>query len=383
MSIPSSTDDFSRRDAAWMERALALAANGIGLAHPNPMVGCVIEKDGEICGEGFHRYDLRDHAEIVALKFAGNDARGSTLYVTLEPCCHTGRTGPCTNAIIEAGVKRVVVAMEDPNPRVAGKGIAQLCGAGIEVITGVGEEQARRLNADFAWWIRTKRPLVTMKSAITLDGKIAERTGRPSQITSELSRQAAQRLRHEADALLTGVGTVVADDPQLTDRTGRARRRKLLRVVVDSKLRIPPKSKLVGSCDGDVLIFTTTSLDTTKARALNHAGVEVIRTKAIRGRVDLKAVLKELGRRDLPNLLLEAGSELNGAALEAGIVDRLILFYAPRMMGGGVPLAGMAATRILRSSELRDVRFARYGSDFAVEGYLHDVYRNRRASRKH
>jgi diaminohydroxyphosphoribosylaminopyrimidine deaminase/5-amino-6-(5-phosphoribosylamino)uracil reductase len=365
-----------------MERALALASKGIGLAHPNPMVGCVIEKDGEICGEGFHRYDLRDHAEIVALNAAGGDARGATLYVTLEPCCHSGRTGPCTKAIIEAGVKRVVVAMDDPNPRVAGKGIAQLRGAGIEVITGMGEEQARRLNADFGWWIRTKRPLVTLKSAMTLDGKIAERAGRPSQITSELSRQAVQRLRHEADALLTGVGTVRSDDPQLTDRTGRARRRKLLRAVVDSKLRVPLKSKLVRSCDGDVLIFTTTSLETTKARALARAGVEVVRTKAMRGRVDLKAVLKELGRRGILGLLLEAGSKLNAAALEAGIVDRLILFYAPRMMGGGVPMAAIAPTRILPSSGLRDVRLTPYGSDFAVEGYLHDVYGNRRASRK-
>ncbi len=382
MSIPSSTDETSRRDQAWMERALALAAKGTGLAHPNPMVGCVIEKDGEICGEGFHRYDLRDHAEIVALKVAGDEARGATLYVTLEPCCHTGRTGPCTNAIIDAGVKRVVVAMEDPNPRVAGRGMAQLRRAGIEVIGGVGQGQARNLNADFACWIRTKRPLMTLKSAMTLDGKIAERAGRPSQITNELSRQAVQQLRREADGVLTGIGTVLADNPRLTDRTGLARRRKLLRVVVDSRLRIPLKSELVRTCDGDVVIFTITSLRSSKARALAKAGVEVVRTSAKRGRVDLPAAVKELGRREVLNLLLEAGSELNGAALEAGIVDRLVLFYAPRMMGGGVPMAEIAATRILHSSDLRDVRFTPYGSDFSVEGYLHDVYGNRRTSRK-
>jgi diaminohydroxyphosphoribosylaminopyrimidine deaminase/5-amino-6-(5-phosphoribosylamino)uracil reductase len=381
MLIPSSTDDFSQRDQAWMERTLTLAAKGLGLTHPNPMVGCVIEKDGEICGEGFHRYDLRDHAEIVALKVADADARGATLYVSLEPCSHTGRTGPCTNAIIEAGVKRVVVAMEDPNPRVAGKGIKQLRRAGIEVTVGVGEEQARRLNVDFARWIRTKRPLVTLKSAMTLDGKIAERAQRPSQITNELSREAVQRLRHEADAVLTGIGTVLADDPQLTDRTGAARRRKLLRVVVDSKLRIPLKSKLVRSCDGDVLIFTTAALNSTRARALTRAGVEVVRARAVRRRVDLRAALKELGLRGILNLLLEAGSELNAAALEASVVDRLILFYAPRIMGGGVPMAGTDTMRILRPSNLHDVCFTPYGSDFMVEGYIRDVYRNRRTSR--
>jgi diaminohydroxyphosphoribosylaminopyrimidine deaminase/5-amino-6-(5-phosphoribosylamino)uracil reductase len=223
---------------------------------------------------------------------------------------------------------------------------------------------------------------VTLKSAMTLDGKIAERAGRASQITNKLSRQAVQQLRHEADGVLTGIGTVLADNPRLTDRTGLARRRKLLRVVVDSRLRIPLKSQLVRSCDGDVVIFTTTSLRSSKARALAKAGVEVVRTKAKRGRVDLPAVVKELGRREVLNLLLEAGSALNGAALEAGIVDRMILFYAPRMMGGGVPMAEIAATRILQPSDLRDVRFTQYGSDFAVEGYFHDVYGNRRTSRK-
>jgi diaminohydroxyphosphoribosylaminopyrimidine deaminase/5-amino-6-(5-phosphoribosylamino)uracil reductase len=366
-----------------MERALALASRGGALAHPNPTVGAVLVKDGRMVGEGFHVYDRRDHAEIVALKKAGAKARGATLYVTLEPCSHTGRTGPCTKAVIAAGVKRVVAAMQDPNRAVAGTGFAQLRTAGIRVEIGTGQDEARRLNEDFAKWIRTGLPFVTLKTALTLDGQIAARAGSTTWITSHASRDYVQRLRHEADALITGIGTVLADDPRLTDRTGQPRRRRLLRVVLDSRLRIPLRSKLARSAHRDVLVFTTQSPDSPMARALTRAGVEIARMPARRGRVDLHAVIRELGRRQMLNVLLEAGAELNGAALQAGIVDKMILFYAPKVMGtGGVPMARIPSRWFAKSPTLTNLSVDRCGPDFVVEGYFHDVYRNHGTRRK-
>jgi diaminohydroxyphosphoribosylaminopyrimidine deaminase/5-amino-6-(5-phosphoribosylamino)uracil reductase len=358
-----------------MERALELARDGIGLAHPNPVVGAVIVKNGVVVGRGYHVYDDRDHAEIVALRQAGREARGATLYVNLEPCCHTGRTGPCAKAIIDAGVRRVVAAMEDPNPRVAGQGFAELRTAGIHVTTGVEEEEALRLNEDFARWIRTGLPLVTLKAAVTLDGQIAMRAGHETAITDGAARQAVQRMRHAADALLTGIGTILADDPLLTDRTELPRRRKLLRVVVDSKLRLSAKSKFAQSADGDALVFTKQSSDSAKSRALERAGVEVVRVGADGKRADLKDVIRELGRRQILNLLIEAGSELNGAAIAGGFVDKMVLFYAPKIMGtGGVPLAQIPSSWFPKAPSLSRVTLHGFGRDFAVEGYFHDVY---------
>lgn len=380
MSTPSSTSDADERFAL---RALVLALRGVALAHPNPLVGALVVKNGRILGEGFHQYDARDHAEIVALKQAGKRARGATLYVTLEPCCHTGRTGPCTNAIIEAGIRRVVAAMHDPNPAVAGKGFQQLRRAGIRVEAGPCAEEARQWNADFAKWIRTGLPLVTLKTALSLDGQIALRPGHSTSISSAPSRESVQRLRHEADALLTGIGTILVDDPLLTDRTGQPRRRKLLRAIVDSRLRLPLKSRVVKSAKSDVIVFTTQSADSPKARSLARAGIEVFRVRPKRGRVDLHAVLHELGRREILNVLLEAGAELNGAALQAGIVDRMILFYAPKIMGpGGVPMARLSARAFSDLPPLRDVTVNRYGPDFVVQGSFHDVYRDHRSRRK-
>src|SRR6267154_1990045 len=286
-----------------MEHALALARRGIGLASPNPMVGCVI------VGEGFHQYEWRDHAEIVALKSAGDKARGATLYVTLEPCNHTGRTGPCTEAIIAAGVQRVVAAMDDPNPVNSGRGFERLRVAGIDVFTGVCEEEASRLNEPFVCWIRTKKPFVTLKSPMTLDGQLAlppsgkkhgKHSGkRRNWITSEESRAEVHRMRHAADALLTGIGTILADDPLLTDRSGLPRRKRLLRVVLDTKLRLPPKSRIVQTADDDLLVFTAAALNSPKARKLQKEGVELLRARERRGRIDLNAVLAELGKREI------------------------------------------------------------------------------------
>jgi diaminohydroxyphosphoribosylaminopyrimidine deaminase/5-amino-6-(5-phosphoribosylamino)uracil reductase len=385
MDAPSILDPAATGAAhgAFMDRALDMAARGVALASPNPMVGAVLVRDWNIVGEGFHTYDGVHHAEIAALEAAGQAARGATLYINLEPCCHTGRTGPCTKALIEAGVARVVAAIADPNPAVAGRGFAELRAAGIEVVASVRELEARRLNESFARWIVSRRPLVTLKSALTLDGQLvlphARGRARPPLeerwITSAQSREEVQRMRHASDALLTGIGTILADDPLLTDRTGLPRRRKLLRVVLDSRLRLPLRSKLVGSANGDVLVGTRMREDSPKARALCRAGVEVLRIPGRGAKPDLRAVVEELGRREILSVLLEAGATLNSAALAAEIVDKLRLFFAPRIAGfarAGVSSNGLRTARMLDGATMTPV-----GPDFAVEGYLRDVYGNR------
>jgi diaminohydroxyphosphoribosylaminopyrimidine deaminase/5-amino-6-(5-phosphoribosylamino)uracil reductase len=366
-----------------MEQALELARDGIGLAHPNPVVGAVVVKDGAVIGRGCHRYDRRDHAEIVALREAGAPARGATLYVTVEPCCHTGRTGPCTQAILQAGVARVVGAMQDPNPEVAGKGFADLASAGLQVSEGVAQDEAMRLNEDFACWIKTRKPLVTLKAALTLDGRMARAPGEETRITGEVSRAAVQRLRHAADAVLTGMGTILADDPLLTDRTGLARRRPLLRVVVDSQLRLPVESQIVQTAEDDVVVFTTAGADSEKQKKLEGAGVNVARVPASGAHVDLREVIGELGRRQILNLMMEAGATINGAALTGGLVDKMFLFYAPTIMGErGVPLAQVPADWFSNGPALSRLALHALGRDFAVEGYFHDVYGDYRTQRE-
>jgi diaminohydroxyphosphoribosylaminopyrimidine deaminase/5-amino-6-(5-phosphoribosylamino)uracil reductase len=366
-------------DIRFMDHALDFARKGVGLASPNPTVGCVIVHNGEIVGQGFHQYEYRDHAEVVAIKAAGAKAQGATLYVTLEPCDHTGRTGPCTEAIIAAGVQRVVAAMQDPNPATEGRGFERLRSAGIEVVSGVREEDAQRLAEAFARWIRTKKPFVTLKSGLTLDGQLAmEKPGKARQpnrawVTSEESRAEVHRMRHACDALLTGVGTIIADDPFLTDRSGLERRRRLMRVVLDSKLRIPTGSRIVKTVDDDLIVFTHAKLDSPKARKLQNAGVEVVRASTWRGRIDLAAVLTELARREMCGVLLEAGPTLNGAALAGGSVDKVALFFAPKFAGdSGVPLAHFSAAPNL---SLQRTRLSQFGPDVCVEGYLRDPYR--------
>ena len=366
-----------------MQQALALARDSIGLAHPNPMVGAVLIKNREVVGRGRHNFEDRDHAEIVALREAGERARGATLYVNLEPCCHTGRTGPCTKAIIQAGVARVVVAMQDPNPEVAGQGFEQLRAAGLQVTPGVEQEEAMQLNEDFACWIKTQKPLVTLKAALTLDGKIATRPGEETAITGEAARAEVQRMRHAADAVLTGMGTVLADDPLLTDRTCLPRRKPLLRVVVDSHLRLLPESQLVKTAKNDVVVFTTENGDPAKQEKLEDAGVEVKRVAARGQHADLADVIRELGRRQVLNLLLEAGAELNGAAILDGLVDKVFLFFAPRIMGdGGVPFAHLPDKWFPNAPALSRLALHGFGGDFAVEGYFHDVYGDNRTYRE-
>ena len=442
MSASASSTPTTATDAIFMHRALELAAQGVALASPNPMVGAVLVRKGKIIGEGFHTYEGVRHAEIVALEAASEQpaenfgglvgrafrhhkkavipsgvltpeglnaravtetdaARGATLYINLEPCCHKGRTGPCTNALILAGVKRVVAAMQDPNPAVAGRGFKHLRAAGIEVSVGVCQTEARRLAESFAKWIVTRQPLVTLKSALTLDGQLvlplARRRKRPllraraalvhpesrraarqledGWISSLESRAEVQRMRHASDALLTGIGTVLFDDPLLTDRTGLPRRRKLLRVVMDSRLRLPLKSQLVQTADNDVLVITRASEKSPKARALRAAGVEIVHVAGRGTKPDLRAVIAELGRREMLSVLLEAGAKLNSAALAAGIVDKMRVFLAPKIAG----FQGIAAAKngFQAPCELHNVTMAQFGVDFAVEGYLHDVYRTR------
>jgi len=374
------------RDQEYMARALELAAKGRGLASPNPMVGAVLVRDGKVIAEGFHTYDGLRHAEIIALEAAGENARGATVYVNLEPCSHTGRTGPCSRALISAGVERVVAAMIDPNPAVAGRGLKELRAAGIQVdcsCTSGACAEARRLNEAFAWWIRKRRPLVTLKTALTLDGSLVLprlRNGDESRwITSEISRAEVHRMRHASDAIMTGIGTVLADDPLLTDRSGLPRRRPLLRVILDSRLRLSPKSQVVRSAKGEVLVLTSASPSSALAKKLSALGVEVFPVRARHGRPDLHAVLEELGRRDILSVMLEAGPLLNQAALEADVIEKVRLFYAPTLVGLGSSLPGLPAgkrSRMPRVRELSSIRTENFGPDFAVEGYLRDVYRD-------
>jgi diaminohydroxyphosphoribosylaminopyrimidine deaminase/5-amino-6-(5-phosphoribosylamino)uracil reductase len=352
-----------------MEHALDLARKGVGLASPNPTVGCVIVKDGAILGEGFHQYEWRDHSEIVALKQAGGRARGATLYVTLEPCNHTGRTGPCTEAIIAAGVSRVVAAMEDPNPKTRGTGFARLRAAGIEVESGLLEDKAQQLNEAFSHWITTRKPFVTLKSALTLDGQLALPKSRKNKsrewITSEESRAEIHRMRHASDALLTGIGTILTDNPLLTDRSGLPRRRRLLRVILDTRLRLSPNSRIVQTSDDDLLVYTSALLKTPKARKLQNAGVELIEVKRSRNGLDLSAVFKDLGRRDILSVLLEAGPHLNATALSANVVSKLILFYAPKIGGESQVPFVRALTNSMPPMRVRTIR--QIGPDVAIE----------------
>jgi diaminohydroxyphosphoribosylaminopyrimidine deaminase/5-amino-6-(5-phosphoribosylamino)uracil reductase len=368
------------QDRYWMQRALELARRGIAVSSPNPAVGCVIlDCAGQVVGEGWHEYDLMDHAEVAALKIAAQHAqerlRGGTAYVTLEPCNHTGRTGPCTEALIAAGLHRVVAATIDPNPDVAGHGMERLRAAGIEVSLGACQAEARRLNEGFARWSQHHRPLVLMKVAMTLDGRIAPPPGgqtlrQPYWITCEAARQAVQPLRWQADAALTGVDTVLADDPMLTDRSGLRRRRPLLRVVLDSALRMPLDSKMVASAQNDLVIFTVTK-DQQRIEELRNRGVRVEALPAEAGRVPLGKVLDMLGQEGILTLLTETGTRLNTALLAGGLVDRIHLFVSPQIMGSdAVPaFRGMA-----HPIHMAEVEVERYDNDLGLCSLLRDPW---------
>lgn len=365
-------------DVGYMQRALVLARAGVGLASPNPQVGCVVVRDGMVVGEGAHFYEAKDHAEVVALRQAGELARGATAYVTLEPCSHYGRTGPCADALIAAGVRRVVAATVDPNPVVSRRGMERLRSAGVEVTVGVCEAEARDLNNAFACWARTGRPLVTLKAAVSADGMIAPAgsvSGKIHWVTGEEARAEVQQMRHVVDAVLTGIGTLLADDPLLTDRSGSTRRRKLLRVVLDSRLRMPLESKLVQSASGDVLAVCDREAEAERVAVLEAAGINLVRvTEGSAGRLDLGAVLDKLGERKILSVMLECGSKLNGAFLKQGLVDRVVLFKSEKELGvdGVVFAAGVEAAELERS--MRQVRQEMFGADVCVSGWLKDIW---------
>jgi diaminohydroxyphosphoribosylaminopyrimidine deaminase/5-amino-6-(5-phosphoribosylamino)uracil reductase len=368
------------QDTYWMQRALELARRGIGVTSPNPAVGCVIlDRAGQVVGEGWHEYDLLDHAEIVALKEAQQHAadriRGGTAYVTLEPCNITGRTPPCTDALIQAGLARVVAATIDPNPAVAGQGLHALQAAGIETAVGACQAEARRLNEGFARWIQHRRPFVLMKVAMTLDARIApppahQTPHAPYWITSEVARAAVQPLRWAADATMVGVDTVLADDPWMTDRSGLRRRRPLLRIVLDSALRMPLDCKLVKTADNDVVVFTV-SHDEARAAELRTRGVRVEILDAEAGRVPLDKVLLKLGEEGVLTLLTETGTRLNTAFLAAGLVDRLHLFVSPQIMGSDAVPAFRGLSQFVH---MNDVEIERYGNDLGLSSLLIDPW---------
>jgi diaminohydroxyphosphoribosylaminopyrimidine deaminase/5-amino-6-(5-phosphoribosylamino)uracil reductase len=367
-------------NAAFMHEALDLARQGRALCSPNPMVGAVLVRGDQVVGRGFHTYAGIYHAELIALAQAGDQARGATLYLNLEPCAHHGRTPPCADALIQAGVARVVAPLEDPNPLVAGQGFRKLREAGIDVhIAAEFGAEAAKLNEPFLHFMRTGRPLVTLKTAITLDGKISAPDDNRGWITSERARAHVQELRHDHDVILTGIGTVLADDCLLTDRTGLARSRPLLRVVLDSQLRLPLDSKMARSASNDLVVVTTSAASAERRAALESRGIEVLTLDGPGGRSNLQALIEWLGSKRYLSLMIEAGSKVNWTALESGCVDRVYFYYGPKILGGleALPLAGgIGRRRRVDAIRIHGVRLHPIPPDeFALEGYV-DVHRD-------
>jgi diaminohydroxyphosphoribosylaminopyrimidine deaminase/5-amino-6-(5-phosphoribosylamino)uracil reductase len=385
-------------DELFMKQALELARQGVGLASPNPYVGAVIvDERGRIVGRGFHTYEGKKHAEVLAIEEASESARGNTLYINLEPCSHTGRTGPCADAVIAAGIHRVVAAMRDPNPLVAGKGFERMRAAGVDVVEGILEREARRLNESFSRFIRTRMPFGVLKTAMTLDGKIsapgvsrnptALGSGQASiYITGEESLKKVHELRHENDAIMVGVGTVIADDPLLTDRSGKPRRRNLMRVILDSRLRLPVDSRVVKTCHKDVIVFCSFGEEKKRKELESHgviveqvqlAGLQVVGgADAVPhdGRPDLARVFRRLGEMDITSVLVEGGAMVNWACLRADVIDKIWLFYAPKLLGGdgAVPFLSSGHSQMSDATRVKNIAVHRFGDDFAVEGYLRE-----------
>ncbi len=368
-------------DLDYIRLTLQLAAQGAALASPNPLVGSVVVKDNEILGRGYYRYADLKHAEVWALEEAGPRARGATVYINLEPCSHQGagkRTPPCVEALITAEVKRVVVSMLDPNPKVNGRGLAMLRAAGIEVISGLMEREAQRLNEKYTKFITTGLPFVHLKLACSLDGRIATRAGESKWITGEEARAAAQALRHNYDAIMVGIGTVLADDPLLSDRTNQPRRNPLLRIVLDSQLRMPLDSQLVRTArQWPLIIFAAAQDDPSdesaaREQALEQAGVEVVRVETSAGQIKLACLLEELGRRQVTSLLVEGGATVAASIIEQRLADKFTFFIAPKIIGGreAIPaIGGLGCERLSDALELCDVELVRRGVDWEVTGY--------------
>lgn len=355
----------------YMRRALVLAARGRGRTSPNPMVGAVLVRDGRIVGEGWHRQAGGPHAEVFALHAAGAAARGATLYVTLEPCCHQGRTPPCTRALIAAGVAEVHAAMLDANPLVGGRGLAELEAAGVRTFLGEHEDEARLLNEAFITYVTKQRPFVIVKYAMSLDGKIATASGASRGLTGAVWQHKLHRLRSEVDAILVGVNTALADDPLLTARPASGRVRQPLRVVFDSLLRLPVAARMLHeSTPGKTLIVTTAQADETKAQALRRRGAEVVRLGD--ATVDVTQTLSELRRREIGSVLVEGGGRVIASFVAAGCVDKVIAVVAPLMVGGAqapTPMAGAGVAGLAQALRLGDVSVQRAGDDIVITAY--------------
>lgn len=359
-------------DEHWMRRALELAMRGRGWASPNPMVGCVIVKDGAVVGEGYHPKVGEPHAEVFALRAAQQRARGATAYVTLEPCNHQGRTGPCTRALLQAGVRRVVFAVEDPNPRTASQAAQVLTSGGVEVSWGVLADEARRLNEAFFKYIRTGRPFVVMKMAMSMDGKIATEAGESKWISGAASRAHVQELRATLAAVMVGIGTVRADDPRLNARLAGAH--QPARVIVDPLAETPPTARLF-EVDAPVWIATGADAPVARREALEARGARILEVPVLPdGHLDLDALMQELGRREISGVLLEGGGGLNASAIAQGIVDKLVYFVAPKLIGGmqsPTPLEGASIARMAEARALYGLRAYPSGDDVRLEAYLH------------
>jgi len=364
------TSSNAELDLRLMSRALELAAEGVGLVSPGPLVGCVItDAHGEIAGEGYYLYDGLRHAETIALEQAGERARGGTAYVSLEPHAHFGRTPPCTNALIEAGIARVVAPIEDPNPAVSGNGFTHLRSVGIDLSVGLMAREAAELNERYLHYMITGRPFVHLKLAVSLDGKIATRTGDSRWIAGEEARLRGQEFRHQSDAILVGIGTVLLDDPLLTDRSGLARRQPLIRVVLDERLQTPVNSQLARTAaDAPVIVFAREEMSTVDD--LQASGVEVV--TAGEGGRDVESVLNEMGRRSIQSVLVEGGSRVSGAFIDAGLVNKVTFFIAPIVIGGAEApsaVAGLGAEKMAEALRLSNVTITRRGADIEVTGY--------------
>jgi diaminohydroxyphosphoribosylaminopyrimidine deaminase / 5-amino-6-(5-phosphoribosylamino)uracil reductase len=354
-----------------MRRALRLAAKAKGRTSPNPMVGAVLVRGGRVVGEGYHTRAGEPHAEIVALSNAKERARGSTLYLNLEPCAHQGRTPPCAPVVARSGVKRAVIGMEDPNPRVKGKGIRALERAGVKVRLGVMEEECRRLNEAFCKHITTGLPFVILKAAATLDGKIATRNGDSKWISSEASRRLVHRLRNEVDGIIVGIGTILKDNPLLTARIPGGK--DPYRIILDAHLGTPESAQVIGTLPSKTILITTEKAPREKVKRLLERGVQVWSLGSVGGKVDLKMCLAKLGEMGMMSLLVEGGSRIYGSFLDEGLADKLILFLAPRLMGDAQALSifgGRGVGRLQEAALLKDMRLKRVGGDVVIEGYI-------------
>jgi diaminohydroxyphosphoribosylaminopyrimidine deaminase/5-amino-6-(5-phosphoribosylamino)uracil reductase len=358
-------------DLAFSARAIELAKEGVGLVSPNPLVGCVIiSKGGEVVGEGTYIYDDVTHAEVIALEQAGERANGGTAYVSLEPHAHHGKTSPCTQALIDAGIKRVVAPIEDPNPLVSGKGFETLRGKGIEVVTGILTDEATNLNEKFICWHKNKRPFIHLKLAMSLDGRISLNKSVSTALSNELALKRAHELRHEYDAILVGANTALVDNPNLTDRSGKLRRRPLARIILDNSLRLPTDHTLVTTAGETPTLVFTSNIDPIDTYPLTDLGVEVIPVEG--GPRNLREVMKELCRREIQSVLVEGGTEVAGAFIDARLVDKITLMVAPLVIGGHeapVAVGGAGAKTLCDALRLSGVRVEKHGEDIEITGY--------------